>query len=71
MRFEWHGSPGSQEPLWVSNPDPNVFPNGIGDAMFCDRRPASTGGAGRCSYVTDYYADGLSALLDGDPVERV
>src|SRR5262245_46930414 len=25
---------GSYEPAWVSNPDPNWYPNGIGDALF-------------------------------------
>jgi hypothetical protein len=31
MPLEWHGS--GDEPQWVSNPDPNLFPNGIGDVL--------------------------------------
>jgi hypothetical protein len=33
MRMEWHGPPGTDEPMWVSSPDRNVFPNGISDAL--------------------------------------
>ena len=34
MPLRWHGSAGTLEPRWVSSPDPVLFPNGIGDAMF-------------------------------------
>jgi hypothetical protein len=32
MPLEFHGPDGS-EPAWVSDPDPDLFPNGIGDAV--------------------------------------
>ena len=28
MRLEWHGTPGTFEPAWVSSPDPNWYPSG-------------------------------------------
>jgi hypothetical protein len=34
MPLRWHGSPGTLEPRWVSNPAPTQFPNGIGDVMY-------------------------------------
>jgi hypothetical protein len=33
MPLKWEGPPGVDEPMWVSAPDPNTFPNGIGDAL--------------------------------------
>jgi hypothetical protein len=57
MPLEWNGPPGTQEPAWVSSPDPSQFPNGIGDAMYaiCDQ---IDGWGYSLQYVTDYYADG-------------
>lgn len=57
MPLEWHGPPGTDEPAWVSSPDPAQFPNGIGDAMYaiCDQ---IDGWGYSLQYVTDYYADG-------------
>jgi len=44
-------------PAWLSNPDPVLFPNGIGDAIFSI--VAQMYGWGyACLYVTGYYADG-------------
>jgi hypothetical protein len=34
MPLKWHGSAGVLEPRWVSSPDPQLFPNGIGDALY-------------------------------------
>lgn len=34
MPLRWHGSAGTLEPRWVSNPAPVQFPNGIGDVMY-------------------------------------
>src|SRR5688572_12431086 len=34
MPLKWHGSDGTLEPRWVSSPDPQLFPNGIGDALY-------------------------------------
>jgi hypothetical protein len=57
MPLKWNGPPGTQEPAWVSSPDPSQFPNGIGDAMYaiCDQ---IDGWGYSLQYVTDYYADG-------------
>lgn len=57
MPLEWHGPPGTQEPAWVSSPDPSQFPNGIGDAMYaiCDQ---IDGWGYSLQYVTDFYASG-------------
>jgi hypothetical protein len=66
MRLEWHGPPAVQEPMWVSNPDPALFPNGISDALFAI--VAYLYGYGyACLYITGYYADGFPrtwTLLD-------
>ncbi len=49
---------GNQEPAWVSSPDPNQYPNGIGDALHAI--VAQIYGYGfSCQYITDYYADGF------------
>lgn len=47
---------GGSEPAWVSNPDPNWYPNGIGDALhsIVDQM---YGWGFACLYVTDLYAD--------------
>jgi hypothetical protein len=49
---------GTTEPAWVSSPDPNVFPNGIGDAMF-NIVEQIYGHGYSCQYVTDRYSDGF------------
>jgi len=48
---------GSSEPAWVSSPDPNLFPNGIGDAIHAAVEQIYGWGFS-CQYVTDFYADG-------------
>jgi hypothetical protein len=49
---------GTFEPAWVSSPDPNMYPNGIGDAIHAI--VAQMYGWGfSCQYVTDFYADGF------------
>jgi hypothetical protein len=51
-------STGPDEPAWVSSPDPNWFPNGIGDALHAivDQM---YGWGFVVLYVTDFYADGF------------
>jgi HK97 family phage portal protein len=58
MPLQWHGTPGTQEPAWVSSPDPNIFPNGIGDAMFAIVDQLY-GWGWSLQYITDFYADGF------------
>lgn len=57
MPLEFHGPDLASAPAWVSNPDPNLFPNGIGDALHAivDQM---YGWGFSCQYVTDFYADG-------------
>jgi len=57
MPLQWHGPSGVDEPAWVSSPDPNLFPNGIGDALFAIVNQVYGWGFS-CQYVTDRYADG-------------
>jgi len=55
MPLEFHGA---SEPQWVSSPDPNLYPNGIGDALHA--LVAQVYGYGfSCQYVTGFYADGF------------
>jgi len=55
MPLVYHGP---SEPSWVSAPDPNWYPNGIGDALHA--AVAQIYGWGfSCQYVTDFYANGL------------
>lgn len=49
---------GASEPAWVSAPDPNWFPNGIGDAMHAIVDQIYRWGFS-CQYITDTYADGF------------
>ncbi len=49
---------GTDEPMWVSSPDPNVFPNGVGDALHAIVAQLYKWGFS-CQYVTDVYADGF------------
>lgn len=54
MPMEFHGT---DEPAWVSSPDPSWYPNGISDALFCIVDQLYGWGFS-CQYVTDTYADG-------------
>lgn len=56
MPLQWHGTAGTQEPAWVSAPDPNWYPNGIGDALH-SIVAALYGWGFALLYVTDTYAD--------------
>jgi hypothetical protein len=49
---------GSEEPAWVSSPDPHWYPNGIGDALhsIVDQL---YGWGFSCQYITDFYANGF------------
>jgi HK97 family phage portal protein len=55
MPLQFHGT---DEPAWVSNPDPNMFPNGIGDAMY-SIVDQLYGWGFACLWVTSRYADGF------------
>lgn len=57
MKIKWNGPPGVDEPLWVSNPDPTQFPNGIGDALYAINDQID-GWGWSLQYVTDFYANG-------------
>lgn len=48
----------TRPPAWISNPDPNWYPNGISDAVFAIVR-AIYGYGFACLYVTAFYADGF------------
>lgn len=49
---------GTDEPAWVSSPDPNLYPNGVGDAIHA--LTAQVYGWGwSVQYVTDFYSDGF------------
>jgi len=58
MPVEFHGSPGVDEPAWVSSPDPHWYPNGIADALFAIVEQIYGWGFS-CQYVTDFYASGF------------
>jgi len=47
---------GTREPAWVSSPDPNLFPNGIGDALHAIVTQIYGWGYS-CQYVIDFYDD--------------
>jgi len=49
---------GAEEPAWVSSPDPNWYPNGIGDALH-SIVALIYGWGFACLYVTDFYSSGL------------
>lgn len=57
MRVQWHGPVGTDEPAWVSSPDPTQFPNGIGDVMYAVTDQLYGWGYS-LQYVTDFYASG-------------
>lgn len=48
----------TRPPAWVSNPDPNWYPNGISDAVFSIVRQIYGYGFA-CLYVTAFYATGF------------
>ena len=50
--------PGSREPAWVSDPDPNWFPNGICDVVFAMVRAIYTFGS-TFLVITSRYVDGF------------
>ena len=59
MPLVFHGPPVEDtEPAWVSSPDPNWYPNGIGDALHAIVDQLYGWGFS-CQYVTDLYADGF------------
>src|SRR5574337_511030 len=58
MPLRWHGPDGVIEPAWVSSPDPNLFPNGVCDALFAIVDQVYGWGFS-CQYVTDTYASGF------------
>jgi hypothetical protein len=70
MPLEYHGPDGQSAPAWVSSPDPNWFPNGIGDAVhsIVDQL---YGWGFVLLYVTNRYADGYPqtwSVLDSSRV---
>lgn len=56
IRFE--GPPSATPPAWLSSPDPNWYPNGIGDAVFSIVAQLYAWGFA-CCYITDFYSDGF------------
>lgn len=58
MPIKWFGPPSALEPAWVSSPDPNVFPNGIGDALHAIVDQIYRYGFS-CQWITEFYADGF------------
>ena len=58
MPIEFHGPESALEPAWVSSPDPNWYPNGIGDAIYAIVDQVYGYGFS-CQYITDRYADGF------------
>ena len=59
MPLLFHGPPAEEtEPAWVSSPDPNWYPNGIGDALHAIVNQLYGWGFS-CQYVTDFYASGF------------
>ena len=59
MPLVFHGPPAEDtEPVWVSSPDPNWYPNGVGDALHAIVNQLYGWGFS-CQYVTDRYASGF------------
>jgi hypothetical protein len=66
--LRWHGSDGTQEPAWVSSPDPSLFPNGIGDVMYAITDQLYGHGYS-LQYVLDFYENGYPrrwTVIDSD-----
>lgn len=59
MPIEFHGPDSAGEPMWVSNPDPHWYPNGISDAMFSIVEQVYGWGF-VLLWITDRYADGFA-----------
>jgi len=57
MPLHFQGPPSATEPAWMSSPDPNWYPNGIGDVLFSIIAQMYAKGF-TCLYVTDTYFDG-------------
>lgn len=57
MKIHWYGPPGTDEPAWVSSPDPSSFPNGIGNVMYA-LTDQLYGYGYALLYITDLYANG-------------
>ncbi len=72
MPLEWHGpAVPDTEPAWVSSPDPNWYPNGIGDALHAIVNQLYGWGFS-CQYVTDFYSSGFPrtwTVLPSDAVQ--
>lgn len=54
MPIRFHGT---DEPMWVSSPDPSQFPNGIGDAIYAITDQLY-GWGWSLQYVTSFYSNG-------------
>jgi HK97 family phage portal protein len=70
LRFFSQAPGGGTEPAWVANPDPNWFPNGIGDAVFAIVKNLYGWGYALLN-VIDRYADGLPrgfTVLDSESI---
>ncbi len=68
MPIQFHGT---EEPMWVAAPDPNLFPNGIGDALHAIVAQMYRWGFS-CQYMTSFYADGYPrtwTVLDSSAVQ--
>ena len=71
MPLIFHGPPvPDTEPAWVSSPDPNWYPNGIGDALHAVVNQLYGWGFS-CLYVTDRYASGFPRTWTVLPSEAV
>jgi HK97 family phage portal protein len=57
MPLHFEGPPSTTAPAWLSSPDANWYPNGIGDVLFSIVAQMYARGF-TCLYVTDQYADG-------------
>jgi hypothetical protein len=59
MPLNWEGPPaGDTEPAWISSPDENWYPNGIGDAIHAIIEDVYGWGFS-CLYIADRYSDGF------------
>ena len=71
MPLHFHGPPGAEsEPAWVSSPDPNWYPNGIGDALHSIVVQMYAWGF-VVLYITDFYSDGFPRTWTVLPSESV
>ncbi len=57
MPVKWHGPATVVEPAWVSSPDPALFPNGIGEAIYAIQDQID-GWGWSLQYITDFYDNG-------------